>query len=71
MAAPGVFVHLGHGLDDLCPDRVQMNVTDKGKEIVVFVAEYGFIPVFEKMPLSAVPAVEILGIPGKEFSHDG
>jgi hypothetical protein len=48
-----------------------MDVTDKGKEIVVFVAEYGFIAVFEKMPFAEVPAVEILGVPGKEFSHDG
>jgi hypothetical protein len=71
MAAPGVFAHLCHGLDDLCSNGIKMNIADEGEEIVVFVAEYGFVPVFEEMPLSAVSAVEVLGVPGKEFSHDG
>ena len=71
MAAPSVFVQLSHRLDDLCANRVEMNIADEGKEIVVLVAENGFIPIFKEVPLSAVPAVEILGIPGKKLSHDG
>ena len=69
MAGPRVSIQLSHGSDDFCSNRIQMDVADEGEEIVVFVAEYGFIPIFEEMTLSAVPAVEVLGIPGKEFSH--
>ena len=71
MAAPGVFVQLRHRLDDLCPNGIKMDIADEGKEIIVFVAEYGFVPILEEMSLPAVPAVEVLGVPGKKFSHDG
>ncbi len=70
MAAPGECVQLGHGLDDLCPNGIQMDVPDKGKEIVVFVAEYGFIPVLKKVPFFQMFAIEILCVPGEKFSHD-
>ncbi len=70
MAAPGVFVHLCHGLNDFYPHRVEMDVTNEGKKVIIFVAQDGFIPVFKEMSFSAVPAVEVLGVPGKELSHD-
>jgi len=47
-----------------------MDISDKGKEIVVFVAEYGFIPVLKKVAFSQMLAIEILCVPGKQFSHD-
>lgn len=46
-----------------------MDVPDKGQQIVVFVAEDGFIAIFNKVAGAFVAAVVILGIPGKEFSH--
>jgi hypothetical protein len=47
-----------------------MDIPDKGKEICIFVAEYGFVSVFEEMAASMMTAIEILGIPCQEFSHD-
>ena len=52
-------------------DRVQMDITDEGDEVGVFIAEDGFVPVFEEVTGADVFAVEVLRIPGKEFSHDG
>ena len=52
-------------------DRVQMDITDEGDEVGVFIAEDGFVLVFEEVPGADVFAVEVLRIPGKEFSHDG
>jgi hypothetical protein len=48
-----------------------MYVSNEGKEIIVLIAEYGFVAVLEKMSLTAMPAVKVLGVPGKKFSHDG
>ena len=47
-----------------------MNIADKGKEVVVFIAEDGLVAVFEEMTGAAVFAVEVLGIPREELSHD-
>jgi hypothetical protein len=47
-----------------------MDIADEGKEIVVFFAEYGFVPVFEEVSFSAVSTVKVLRIPGKELSHN-
>ncbi len=40
-----------------------MDITDKGKEVVVFVAEDRFIAVFEKIPNALMAAIIILGVP--------
>ena len=48
-----------------------MNVADQRKEVIVFVAEYGFIAVLEQMSAALVAAVVVLGIPREQFSHDG
>ena len=47
-----------------------MDVSDKGKEIVVFIAEYGFIPVLKEVPFSQMLAIEILCVPGEKLPHN-
>jgi len=48
-----------------------MDIANEGEEVVVFIAEDGLVAVFEEMPGSTVSAIEVLSIPGEEFSHDG
>ena len=70
VAAPGVAVQFFACLDNAGAEGVEVDVADEGKQIVVFVAEDGFIAIFKKVAGAFVAAVIILGIPGKEFSHD-
>jgi hypothetical protein len=71
VAAIGVAVKFFDGLYDVRTKGIQVYVADQGKEIVVFVAEYGFVAVLEQMSAALVAAVVVLGVPGKLFSHDG
>jgi hypothetical protein len=47
-----------------------MDVSDQGKERVVFVAKDGFIPVLKEVPCSPVLTIEVLCVPGEKLSHD-
>ncbi len=47
-----------------------MYVAYKGKKIIIFVAEYGFVSIFEKVPGAVMSSIEVEGIPGEELSHD-
>ena len=47
VAAPGVLVKLADGFDDAGPDGIEMDVADQSQEVAVFVAEDGFVAVFE------------------------
>lgn len=68
--APGVAAEFLDGLNDPCADGIEMDVADQGQEVVVFVAENGFVAVLEQVAGSFVPAVVVLGVPGEEFPHD-
>jgi len=48
-----------------------MDVAYQGQKIVVLIAEDGFVAVLEKVAGAAVAAIEMQGVPGEEFSHDG
>ena len=48
-----------------------MHVADQCEEIVIFVAEYGFIAVLEQMSGALMAVLVVLSIPREEFSHDG
>ena len=48
-----------------------MYVAYKGKKIIIFVAQYGFVPIFEEVPGAVMSPIEVEGIPGEELSHDG
>jgi hypothetical protein len=41
-----------------------MDVPDQSQQIIVLIAENGFIAVFEKVAAATVAAIEILGVPG-------
>ncbi len=47
-----------------------MEVSDKGKQIGVFVAEDGFRAVFEQMTRTSVDTVMVLSISCKELAHN-
>ena len=47
-----------------------MYIAHKGKKIIIFVAENGFIAILEEMTGSSMSSVKILGVPGKLFAHD-
>jgi len=47
-----------------------MDVPDKDQEVVVFVTKDGFVSVFKEVTGAIVSAVVVLGIPGKQISHD-
>jgi len=59
------------GLNDLRPNGVEMDIPDEGEKIILFIAEYGFVAILEQMTRAVVTTVEILSIPGEEFTHDG
>ena len=71
MAAKGVAVKCFDGLDDVRPQGIQVYVADQSEEIVIFVAEYGFIAVLEQMSGALMTAVVVLGVPGELLAHDG
>jgi hypothetical protein len=70
MAAPGVSVQFFDGLYDVGTKGVQVDVSNKGKKVSFFVAEDGFVPIFEQVTGALMAAIKILGVPGEEFSHD-
>src|SRR4030042_740210 len=47
-----------------------MDVTNEGQQVIVFVAQDGFVSIFKEMPGAAIAAIEVLSVPGKKFSHD-
>jgi hypothetical protein len=48
-----------------------VDVPDEGQQVVVFVAQDGFVAIFKEMPSAAMAAVKVLSVPGEKFSHDG
>ena len=70
VAAPRIAVQLFKSGNNLGSHRVQVNVPNQGKKIVVLIAENGFITVLEKVAGPLVASVEILGVPRKKFPHD-
>jgi len=49
VAAPTVAVQFFDGLDDADPEGIEVDVADKGRQIVVFVTEDGFTAIFKKV----------------------
>jgi hypothetical protein len=47
-----------------------MDIPYERKKIGVFIAENGFVSIFEQVAGAAVFAVEVLGVPGEELPHD-
>jgi hypothetical protein len=48
-----------------------VDVTNKGKKVIVFIAQDGLISVFKEVAGALVSAVLVLSIPGQELSHHG
>jgi hypothetical protein len=47
-----------------------MYVADEGNQVIIFVAQDGFIAVIEQVAGAVMAAVVALGVPGELFSHD-
>jgi hypothetical protein len=70
MSGPCVTIQLSNSFNDSYPQGIEVNAADEGEKVVVFVAENGFIPIFEQVASSLVAAVEVLCVPlGQEFPH--
>jgi hypothetical protein len=70
VAAPRVSVQFFDGLDNAGPQGIEMDVADKCQKVILFVAEDGFIAVFEQMACPFVAAVVVLCVPGEKSAHD-
>ncbi len=68
--APGIAVQFFQGLYFAGSKRIEMDVANQGKEIIVFIAEDGFVAVLEEMAGAAVTSVEVQGVPGEELAHE-
>ena len=56
-AAKGIAVKFFDGFYDVRPDGIQVYVANQSKEVIVFVAEDGFIAVLEQMSGALMAAV--------------
>jgi len=64
-----ISIQLLKASDNLPPNRVQMDITDKLLKIHIFLAHNGFISILKKYPGAVVPAVESHCITGEQLSH--
>ena len=48
VAAPWITIQVFYGFDDACADGIEMNVADKGRQVIIF---DGFISVFKQVRL--------------------
>ena len=48
-----------------------MDISHKGQKVGLLFAEDGSIPVLKEMARTVVTVIVVLGVPGKEFSHEG
>ena len=46
-----------------------MDIAYEGNEVVVLIAENGFVSVFKQVPGAAMFSVEVLRVPREELSH--
>ena len=70
VAAPLVAIQLFKGLGHAGPDRVEVNISDQGKQIVVFITQNGFIAVLEQVARALVPPVVVNRLPREKLAHD-
>jgi hypothetical protein len=47
-----------------------VDVPNQFQKVGIFLAEYGFVPILEKLPVPPVTTVKRNRIPGEKFSHD-
>ena len=57
-------------LDEAPTDRVEVDVTDKFQEVVIFLAENGLEAILEEMSMPAVSMVKPKSISGEVTLHD-
>lgn len=70
VSTSGVMIQFLHSFDDTSPG-IEVYVSEKDQEVVVFVTKDGFVSVFKEMTGAVVSAVVVLSIPGKQLSHNG
>jgi hypothetical protein len=56
--------------NNLCPQRIQMNIPDQFLQIGIFLAYDGLISVLEKLTVALVPPIIRYRISGKQSSHE-
>jgi hypothetical protein len=52
-----------------CPKRVQVNVSHQFQKIVVFLTQYGFVAILEKMAMPVMALIKGDGISSQQASH--
>jgi hypothetical protein len=60
---------IGKVLDDSRSKGIEMNVTDEFRQIGVFLAENGFVPILKELAVAAMPFVKRDRMTGKETGH--
>jgi hypothetical protein len=70
VTTPGITVELFYVRYHFSAHGIEVDIPDQSQEIVVFIAEDGFVTILEEMPGSAIATIEIQGVPGEQFSHD-
>jgi len=59
VSAKGVAIKFFYSLYDVRTKGIQVYVADQRKKVIVFVAKYGFIPVFEQMSGTLMAAIKV------------
>jgi len=57
-------------LNDMGPQRIEMDVPNQFRKIRLFLAKYGFIPVLEKLSMATMSMVKGHSITGQNPAHD-
>ena len=57
-------------MHQLCPEWVEVNVTNKFQEVGVFLAHNGFVTVLEEMACAFMAFIEGDGVSGHQFAHN-
>ena len=70
MAAVAITLEFFKVGDELCTQRVEVNITDQLQQIRLLLAKDRFIPVLKQMAVPLVPAIMGHRITGKQPAHD-
>ena len=65
----GIPVQFSNIRDNASPDRVQVNIANQFPQIVIFLADNGFVPILKKLAVAFVPVVEADCVSSKKSSH--
>jgi len=50
-------------------DRVEMNITDQFEQVIIGIANYGFVAVLKQMAAAIMPQIKHNGVAGQQAPH--